>query len=37
MARSRKRGIKGAGSVYQRKSDGRWIGSFVAEETGASM
>src|SRR5947207_15914867 len=30
----RKRGIKGAGSVYQRKSDGRWVGSFVVEETG---
>jgi len=34
MVRSRKRGIKGAGSVYQRKSDGRWVGSFVVEETG---
>src|SRR5881394_3665309 len=30
----RKRGIKGAGSVYQRKSDGRWVGSFIVEETG---
>lgn len=28
MARQRKRGIKGAGSVYKRKSDGRWTGSF---------
>ena len=34
MARQRKRGIKGAGSVYQRKSDGRWVGSFKVEETG---
>src|SRR5579864_213070 len=34
MVRSRKRGIKGAGSVYQRKSDGRWTGSFIVEETG---
>jgi integrase len=34
MVRQRKRGIKGAGSVYQRKSDGRWTGSFVVEETG---
>lgn len=34
MARQRKRGIKGAGSVYQRKSDGRWTGSFKVEATG---
>jgi integrase len=34
MVKQRKRGIKGAGSVYQRKSDGRWTGSFVVEETG---
>jgi integrase len=34
MAKQRKRGIKGAGSVYQRKSDGRWVGSFIVEETG---
>jgi integrase len=34
MPRQRKRGIKGAGSVYQRKSDGRWTGSFKVEETG---
>jgi integrase len=34
MARQRRRGIKGAGSVYQRKSDGRWTGSFTVEETG---
>src|SRR5882724_5976699 len=34
MPRHRKRGIKGAGSVYQRKSDGRWVGSFTVEETG---
>src|SRR5947207_437346 len=33
MVRQRKRGIKGAGSVYQRKSDGRWVGSFKVEET----
>lgn len=34
MARQKKRGMKGAGSVYQRKSDGRWTGSFIVEETG---
>jgi integrase len=34
MPRQRKRGIKGAGSVYQRKSDNRWVGSFTVEETG---
>jgi integrase len=31
MVRERKRGIKGAGSVYKRKSDGRWAGSFKLE------
>jgi integrase len=31
MVRRRQRGIKGAGSVYQRKSDKRWTGSFKLE------
>jgi integrase len=31
MVKHRKRGIKGAGSVYRRKSDGRWTGSFKLE------
>jgi len=31
MGKRRKR-IRGAGSVYQRKSDGRWVGSFKTEE-----
>jgi integrase len=34
MPKQRKRGIKGAGSVYQRKSDNRYVGSFMIEETG---
>jgi integrase len=34
MAQRRKKGIPGAGSVYQRQSDGRWVASFIEEETG---
>jgi integrase len=34
MVKQRKRRIKGEGAVYQRKSDGRWVGSFLVEETG---
>jgi integrase len=34
MARERKHSIHGGGSVYQRKSDGRWVASFIVEETG---
>lgn len=34
MARPRKRGISGSGSIYRRESDGRWVASFIAEETG---
>ncbi len=30
----RKRSIHGSGSVYQRKSDGRWVAKFKVEETG---
>lgn len=30
----RRRSIRGSGSVYQRKSDGRWVASFLVEETG---
>jgi hypothetical protein len=33
MAR-RKKGMKGRGSVFQRKSDGRWVAQFLVEETG---
>ncbi|GHO89507.1 hypothetical protein [Dictyobacter formicarum] len=33
MPRKSRRPIRGAGSVYQRK-DGRWVGSFIIEETG---
>jgi integrase len=33
MARQKKRGIRGAGSVFQRK-DGRWEAKFKVEETG---
>lgn len=33
MAKSRQRG-HGEGSIYQRKSDGRWVASFIIEETG---
>ncbi|GCF07355.1 site-specific integrase [Dictyobacter arantiisoli] len=32
-ARAKHRGIRGAGSVY-RRDDGRWVGSFIVEETG---
>lgn len=31
--RPKHRGIRGAGSVY-RRDDGRWVGSFIVEETG---
>lgn len=34
MAKQRKRGISGSGSVYRRESDGRWTASFIVEETG---
>lgn len=34
MPRQRKKGIHGSGSVYQRKSDKRWVASFIVEETG---
>ncbi len=34
MVKERKRRIKGEGAVYKRKSDGRWVGSFIVEETG---
>lgn len=34
MTRQRKRGIPGSGSVYRRESDGRWVASFIVEETG---
>ncbi len=30
----RRRSIRGSGSVYQRKSDGRYAASFIVEETG---
>ena len=30
----RRRSIRGSGSVYQRKSDGRYVASFIVEETG---
>jgi integrase len=33
MAR-RKKGIRGGGSVFQRKSDKRWVAKFLVEETG---
>ncbi len=33
MAKGKHAG-RGEGSVYQRKSDGRWVASFIAEETG---
>jgi integrase len=35
MPRHRKKGIKGAGSVFPRK-DGRWVAQFIVEETGKS-
>ena len=31
MAKSRRR-VRGEGTVYQRKSDGRWVGSFKTED-----
>lgn len=34
MARERKHSVHGGGSIYQRKSDGRWVASFLVEETG---
>lgn len=34
MPRARKRSVHGSGSVYQRKSDGRWVAKFKVEETG---
>jgi integrase len=34
MARERKHSVHGGGSIYQRKSDGRWVASFIVEETG---
>ncbi len=34
MTRQRKRSVHGGGSVYQRKSDGRWVAKFKVEETG---
>src|SRR2546429_9928391 len=34
MPRTRKRSVHGSGSVYQRKSDGRWVAKFKVEETG---
>lgn len=34
MARERKHSVHGGGSVYQRKGDGRWVASFIVEETG---
>jgi len=30
----RKRSVRGGGSVYQRKGDGRWVASFIVEDTG---
>src|SRR6266487_1718139 len=33
MTKGKRRG-RGEGSIYQRKSDGRWTGSFLVEETG---
>ncbi len=30
----RKKGMKGRGSVFQRKGDGRWVAQFIVEETG---
>jgi integrase len=30
----RKRSVHGGGSVYRRESDGRWVASFIVEETG---
>ncbi len=33
MPKQRKKGIKGRGSVFQRK-DGRWVAQFIVEETG---
>lgn len=30
----RRRSIRGSGSVYRRKSDGRYVASFIVEETG---
>lgn len=34
MAKQRKRSVHGSGSVYQRKSDGRWVAKLKVEETG---
>ncbi len=34
MPRKRQRGAKGRGSVFQRKSDNRWVAQFIEEETG---
>jgi integrase len=34
MPRARKRSVHGSGSVYQRKSDERWVAKFKVEETG---
>ena len=34
MPRKRKKSVPGGGSVYQRKSDGRWVAKFKVVETG---
>ena len=37
MAKRRKRSVHGGGSVFQRKSDGCWVASIKAPESGKYM